>query len=385
MKDIIKIMPKYKVPIVKKKKGKKKKTHEEYVAEVTIKNPNIEVIGQYIDAKTKIMHHCLQHDIFWEITPDGILTGRGCKKCKSEKIRNKNNKTHEQYVKELKEINSNISVIEKYVNSSVAILHQCLIDGYQWDAQPNNMLSGFGCPKCSKRFRRTHEDYVRELYDINSNIEVIEQFKGLQTPILHRCKLHKFDWLANPENILNGHGCYKCGNEKAGEKNRKTHSQYIEELKLINPYINVIDTYINANTPILHKCLIDEHEWYAQPANILSGRGCPQCKETNGERRIRLWLEKNNILYESQKIFIDCRDVRPLPFDFYLHNYNIAIEYDGKQHFEPIDYFGGQEAFEKTAKHDNVKNEYCKNNGITLLRIPYFKDVEVELNNFLFI
>ena len=63
------------------------------------------------------------------------------------------------------------------------------------------------------------------------------------------------------------------------------------------------------------------------------------------------------------------------------------IEYDGEQHFRPIEYFGGQKKFELQQKHDTIKNEYCKNNGIPLLRIPYFKydNIEEELNNFLFI
>lgn len=114
---------------------------------------------------------------------------------------------------------------------------------------------------------------------------------------------------------------------------------------------------------------------------------CPQCNESKGEKKIRLWLEKNNIPYKKQEKFDNCRDIKPLPFDFYLPTFNIAIEYDGRQHFEPIEFFGGQEYFESVKMHDGLKNEYCKNNGIPLLRIPYFKfdNIEEELNNFLFI
>ena len=74
-----------------------------------------------------------------------------------------------------------------------------------------------------------------------------------------------------------------------------------------------------------------------------------------------------------------------LPFDFYLPKYNSCIEFDGIQHYEPVEHFGGQESYDYTVKHDKIKNEYCKNNGILLLRIPYYKNVEEELNNFLFI
>lgn len=61
------------------------------------------------------------------------------------------------------------------------------------------------------------------------------------------------------------------------------------------------------------------------------------------------------------------------------------MEYDDRQHFEPIEHFGGVEAFNRTVKHDKMKNKYCVDNGISLLRIPYYKNVEEELNNFLFI
>ena len=117
------------------------------------------------------------------------------------------------------------------------------------------------------------------------------------------------------------------------------------------------------------------------------GNGCPQCQESKGERQVRQWLENKNIIYTYQKTFKDCKYIKVLPFDFYISKYHACIEYDGKQHFEPVDFAGrGEEwalqQFEKTQYHDKIKNQYCKNNNITLLRIPYFKNVEEELETF---
>ena len=114
-------------------------------------------------------------------------------------------------------------------------------------------------------------------------------------------------------------------------------------------------------SPILHRCLIDGYKWRISPANTLNGRGCPQCNESFGERKTRQWLNSRNIKYIYQKIFKDCKDIKPLPFDFYLPDYNICIEYDGMQHFTPIDYFGGQESFERTVKHDKIKDNFSCN------------------------
>ena len=86
----------------------------------------------------------------------------------------------------------------------------------------------------------------------------------------------------------------------------------------------------------------------------------------------------NNILYEREKQFKDCRDKQVLPFDFYLPDYNLCIEYDGEQHFKEVKWFGGKEGFEKRVKHDNMKNKYCEDNNINLLRIPYTEFENIE-------
>ena len=83
------------------------------------------------------------------------------------------------------------------------------------------------------------------------------------------------------------------------------------------------------------------------------------------------WLNKNNVLYESQKRFTDCNYVKPLPFDFYLPDYNVCIEYDGEHHFRPMDMWGGYDKFIINQENDNIKNTYCQNQNITLLRLPY--------------
>ena len=361
------------------------KTHKQYIKEIEEINPNIEVVGEYIDAKTPIKHYCKKHNIFWDSHPDNILKGCGCVECGKEKIGDKNRKSHEQYVDELQRNNSNIAVVGVYINANTPILHRCLIDGYEWDVSPANILFGKGCPKCSNNIKRTHEEYVNEVKKINPHIEVLEEYVNSNTPILHKCKIHNVEWKVVPNSVIQGSGCLECGKEKLKRKLTKTHQCYVEELKEENPNVIVLEEYKGAYVQILHKCLIDGNEWYTTPTSMLLGNGCPQCHESKGEKEIRKLLDKYNITYEPQYKFDDCRDTRTLPFDFYLPDYNSCIEYQGKQHYESIEYFGGQEQLEYIQKHDNIKSEYCKNNGISLLCIPYFKNIEEELDNFLFI
>ena len=76
--------------------------------------------------------------------------------------------------------------------------------------------------------------------------------------------------------------------------------------------------------------------------------GCPECniKKSSGENIIKEWLISKNIKFTRSYAFEDCFNIHPLRFDFYLHDYNILVEYDGIQHFQSIDYFGGQNGFE---------------------------------------
>lgn len=101
--------------------------------------------------------------------------------------------------------------------------------------------------------------------------------------------------------------------------------------------------------------------------------------ESHGEIKIKELLLNNNLSFEQEYWFNDCRDVNPLRFDFYVNNLYL-IEFDGKQHTEAIDYFGGKEGLQKTQQRDKIKNEYCKTHNIPLIRIPYwhYDDITIE-------
>ena len=93
---------------------------------------------------------------------------------------------------------------------------------------------------------------------------------------------------------------------------------------------------------------------------------------------IKNYLEEKNVSFIPQYYYDDCRDVMPLPFDFalFLAAKCVLVEYDGKQHFEPIEFFGGAEGFELRKRHDEIKDKYCQDNNIQLIRIPYTMDDE---------
>lgn len=366
----------------------KKKTHEEYVKEVSIINPNIEVVENYKGTHTKILHRCLNDNCGyeWYISPHDILQGRCCPKC-SGNIR----RTHEEFVEEMSRINPHIEILNTYVNTTTKVECRCLIDdcGHIWKSKPSHLLDGHGCPKCAhknlgKIKTISHECFKEKVKNHNKNIELLSDYINATTKIKYKCLVCGFVGYALPHNLVRDN-CPRCS-----KRERYTTTSFREKILSINPDILVVGEYTGSTTKIECLCLRDGHHWMTEPRLLLIGYGCPQCNETSGEMAVRLWLEKHNINYIFQKTFNDCKNIRLLPFDFYLPEYNCCIEYNGRQHYEPVDFSGNgekhaNEQLNIIQHRDNIKDEYCKNNGISLLRIPYFKNVEEELNNFLFI
>lgn len=237
-----------------------------------------------------------------------------------------------------------------------------------------NFTKGRGCGYCAKRKKKTQEEYIQELSIKKPNIEVLEQYVSLKTKILHRCKVCGYEWKVIPDNLLNNkNGCPKCG-----KRAKLTNENFLNKVATINKDIIPLDEYVSHVYKIRFKCRKCGNIWEAKPNNILNGKGCPKCKSSKGEKRIQNILDKYNIKYNIQYKFKDCYYESLLPFDFYLPEYNICIEYDGIQHYEPCT-FGGisqeeaQKNLESCKLRDKIKTDYCSSNGIKLIRIPYFQ------------
>lgn len=125
------------------------------------------------------------------------------------------------------------------------------------------------------------------------------------------------------------------------------------------------------------ECPICGNIFVGLPANIVCDNrcSCGCAAMSSGEILIKDFLDKSNVPYQTQYTFNECRNKYNLRFDFAILDENgnpvHLIEYDGRQHFEPIDLFGGVDEFEKTVKRDNIKNEFCAKNNIPLTRLPY--------------
>ena len=156
-----------------------------------------------------------------------------------------------------------------------------------------------------------------------------------------------------------------------------TKEEFIKRAKLIhgNKYDYSLVNYIDSKSPV--KIICPFHGIFEQkPNNHLNKHNCPKCKSSKGEITIRNYLLKNNIIFEEQKRFKECKDKLPLSYDFYLPKENLLIEYNGIQHYESVETFGGKKKFLYQQHNDELKREFVEKSGIRLLTISY-KDYNI--------
>jgi len=139
--------------------------------------------------------------------------------------------------------------------------------------------------------------------------------------------------------------------------------------------------YLGSNNKggALWKCVCEcgNDNFITTSHHLISGntKSCG-CLKSVGESKIAILLSENNIKFIQQQKFDDAiyDDTKgQMRFDFYLPDYNRLIEFDGNQHFEAIDFFGGDDQLLTQQQRDEYKNQWCKDNNIPLIRIPYTK------------
>ena len=123
--------------------------------------------------------------------------------------------------------------------------------------------------------RKTQEEFEKEVSLASPNIKVIGKYININTKIQFKCLIHDFEFDAFPQNVLRGHGCRKCGNEKQSKKQTKSHDKFIKDIMKINPNIEVISQYVNMDTKVQVKCLIDGYIWNADPRKLIEAFNAP--------------------------------------------------------------------------------------------------------------
>jgi hypothetical protein len=309
-----------------------------------------------------------------------------CNACGHKNAGEKCKISHRDFIKKVYELegcNYSILSIYKTSNKKVIIKHnKC---GYIYYVKPNNFITGYRCPRCAGNLKKNTEIFINEVSNKfpNDKYLVLSEYirNNKYIKIKHNINSCEYEWVTRPSTFLNGKGCPKCSFIKA-TNNKKKDFEFIKQYIKLNNYILLTNHYDNAYQKLQLKCR-KNHYIKISWRDFNRGVRCSICAESRGEQEIRYLLEKYNIEFKEQYSFIDLKDIDLLRFDFAIFtNKNLIclIEFDGIFHYKPV---LGMKKFKYQIKHDNMKNEYCYNNNIRLIRIPYWELDNNNINNIL--
>lgn len=235
------------------------------------------------------------------------------------------------------------------------------------------------CHSCSIKIRNIKNtltpEYVVEYLE-SYGLKLLSEFKNTRTKIKVKCSCGK-ELKAKFNTIHNSthKSCKDCAIEKQSEASAMSKEDFEQRFKKLNSDDYEILTEYNRKVDYIevrHK--ICNGVYRIKPKSLKqSPTVCPHCNMTRGEDKIANYLRKNNISFIPQYRFNDCRNIHPLPFDFFLPDYNLCIEFDGEQHFKVVEHFGGLNSYLNRIKSDLIKNKYCRDNNIRLIRLPFYE------------
>jgi hypothetical protein len=275
----------------------------------------------------------------------------------------------------------------EYINDATKMKYKCVCGNISYITF-NNFKRNRRCKVCKNKYvsERLKLDY-NEVYNYYKEYgcELLEEkYIGICNKMKFKCKCGNIDSMSFVSFKSGLHVCHNCAINIVANQRRYSYDfvkQYIESFN----YNLLSKEYININDRLEIKCN-NNHVYYSSFHSFKNSESrCPICNESKGEYKIHEYLINNNIKFDRQFKFNDCKNKYKLPFDFSVFdndNLFCLIEYDGKQHYEPNNYFGGEDSFKYTQQNDQIKNNYCINNNIKLIRIPYwdYKNIDKVLN-----
>jgi hypothetical protein len=341
---------------------------------------------EYFKSNIKIKIKCPIHGLFKQ-TPNSHLNKRGCPKCGNIRTVLSQKYTKEEFIAKARIVHKDkydYSLVE-YKGYRIKVKIKCPRHGYYWQGPSDHLNCDCGCECCSRELRSHNSRYSTEKFvelanKVHNNFYDYSLVNYVKSNIKVKiiCPKHGI-FKQTPNNHIMKMKCMKCSIEDNADKKRLTIQEVLNGFIKIHgdKYDYSEAVYKNGDEKV--KIVCRRHgPFFQTPSAHKSGRGCPFCHESRGERKIALFLASHNIVFKREKEFKKCRYKGLLYFDFYVPKLNACIEYDGKQHFEACDFFGGKKEFDRIKISDSIKTEFCKNNNIKLVRISYrTKDPEI--------
>lgn len=247
------------------------------------------------------------------------------------------------------------------------LLLRCNVCNFEWNTYTYHSFISTtrGCKKCAKNLKYTTETWVERCiakYGNKFDYSDVDYVNNI-TKVHIKCNICGKDYYQFPSNHIK-YGCRYCGRKESDKKRSLGYTTFVEKARQIHgdDYEYIDCDYVNNVKKLFIKCRKCGNIFQQNPMKHLIGHGCPKCSASRLEKEIRLFLEENNIKFNEQQKF---DWLGKLSLDFYLPQYNIAIECQGEQHFKG--WFGDVNSLKSINNRDKNKNNLCKENGIKLL------------------
>ena len=326
---------------------------------------------KYVDYHSKVCVICPVHGEFW-ITPSLHISQKcGCPKCsKYKKL------TTEEFIERARKVHGDKYDYSKaeYVNSSTKVCIICPIHGEFWTTPNAHIIAKHNCPKCSHpSYKKEREDFIREAKEVHGDKYDYSKVKYInsRSKVCIICPEHGEFW-----QIPYIHSGQKCGCPNCAKNKKLTQNEFIERAKYTHNNFYDYSKVVYKNTEEKVCIICPEHgEFWQTPHSHLSGVGCPICSKCKNLNETALYEFINSHI--SEKVIRE----KHLPWlgmkslDIYIPKHNIAIEYQGRQHFMPLDFFGGEKSYQETIKRDELKFNLCKTNKVHLFYFSKEKDL----------
>jgi hypothetical protein len=332
---------------------------------------NIEIVGDYIGYHQRTLFRCLKDGYEWYQTPSEILGRRGCPMCsgKAKIITNK-------YVDNFLD-GSEFKRIGEYKGCHDVMQFLCLKHNEEFSCEFNilkkRLGTGYGCNKCFYESRAKDNIHIDEKLK-NTGIRRVGEYTGMNVNCEFECIEDGYRWLATPANVLT-----KYVNKT--KPKRKLSNEEIDR-RLTGRTTKRFGELLE-NRRCKFMCEICNHIWDTNIYDVLQGTDCPLCKYGKSEKILKNELDKLGLLIEYHKKFEF--NNRKYFVDFYFPCKNLIIEYNGEQHYKPVQ-FGGMPKSEASIrlKKQKVRDEelrlYCKSNDIKLIEIKYNEKINEVIN-----
>ena len=315
---------------------------------------------EYIDSNHKVEIICNMHGSFLQ-RPFKHMSGHKCPKCsKSYKY------TRSTFIKEAIGVHGDIYDYSKvkYISSHIHVDIICKVHGV-FSPAPSMHLQGKKCPYCSGKKQNTYFfiKKAKEKHGLRYDYSKVE-YVNRNTKVKIICKDHGI-FFQIPAGHLNGSNCPECVGKKIYSK-----QDFINKsIKLYGSKYNYLSLPEKIRSHTRIKFICKKHGVFEVKAyRHLQYQECPECKGVSiGEKLVLDFLVKNGIENETQKR----AGKSQRRFDFYLPYYDLYIEFNGKQHYEPVEFFGGLKTFKRQQKSDQYKRDWCEENNHNLLEIKY--------------